>query len=544
MTTSQALVDATQSGCEQTIVVDGDLTNVPSFALAPGQNLTASSSGGSIAFAPGSDGVQITQDNRVSNLRLATDTTQRAVYNDTTVENLGEVALHDLQAVGQVQLLIKDDVSGGDVKVDGLDVVAADTSAQTGLVGTFFAAPLEAMQGAFTLWNSQSDPSVVVTADLQDISIGRPDSPVRGSGVFVTGAFPLFVDADNVETFGDTLHQQSVNPSHGSIEVNRLTTGDVHTQGSTTFYRGNAVGGSVAVFDGPSAPVAQGIKVKGSVTTAGLTNGGINIYSDLDKLKVADDITSTGPNGFGVVTWPHIGSIDVDGRLETFGTGSRAFNAYAGEVAEAEFGQIVTHGDGGVGVDVFRPIGKLVVHRGIQTSGGTGTSLVLGVLKPLQASAIGAAELNGAIDKVYSGGPISTSHADVSTVHVGAENSIGSLCATRGVQSDPAGLPFDAEGKLRLSCDSADSTPYAGFAANMCVATDRFAYGVAGLSTERIVRVDVHVDGTKVKTVSEPSIDQVVVTNLPQGPFDFNVTATTDSGAEVRVERTYYGCSA
>ena len=38
----------------------------------------------------------------------------------------------------------------------------------------------------------------------------------------------------------------------------------------------------------------------------------------------------------------------------------------------AEFDRIVTHADGAVGVQISQPIGKLVVHRGIETFGGTG----------------------------------------------------------------------------------------------------------------------------------------------------------------------------
>jgi hypothetical protein len=544
VTTNQGLLDAAQSGCEQLIVVRGDLTNVPTLTLAPGQDLTASQLGGSIAFAAGSDGVQLTSDNSVSDLRLAADNTQRAIFNDTQVMDLGEISLREVQTVGQVQLLVKDHVTGGDVSVQGLDVVSADTTSRTGLVGTFFGARLEAMQGAFTLWNSQADPNAVITADLQDISIGRSDAPVVGSGVFVTGAFPLLVTPDNVRTFGQTLHQETVHPSHGSIQVKRLTTGNVHTRGSSTFFRGNAVGGSVAVFNGPSAPIDQGLQVNGSVTTSGLTNGGINIYSDLDKLTVTGDITSAGPNGFGVVTWPHVGDIEVAGRLETFGTGSRAFNAYAGQVDTAEFGQIVTHGDGAVAVDVFRPLGELVVHHGIQTTGGTGLSLVLGVLKPLQASAIGAAELAGSIREIYSGGPISTAHDGITTVHVGSENHIGSLCATDGVQADAAGVPFDVQGDLRLACDAGASTPFTGFAANLCVPTDKFVYSVEGLSSEMVVSAVLYVDGAQVQAVGSGAVDNIVLAGLPQGSFDLRVVATTASGTQVVDERSYFGCTA
>jgi hypothetical protein len=34
------------------------------------------------------------------------------------------------------------------------------------------------MQGAFTLWNMQSDSAVVITADLRGIAAGRKSTPV------------------------------------------------------------------------------------------------------------------------------------------------------------------------------------------------------------------------------------------------------------------------------------------------------------------------------------------------------------------------------
>jgi hypothetical protein len=43
------------------------------------------------------------------------------------------------------------------------------------------------MQGAFTLWNLQPDPKVVIEAELLDIAAGTARQPVRRSGVFVGG---------------------------------------------------------------------------------------------------------------------------------------------------------------------------------------------------------------------------------------------------------------------------------------------------------------------------------------------------------------------
>jgi hypothetical protein len=57
-------------------------------------------------------------------------------------------------------------------------------------------------------------------------------------------------------------------------------------------------------------------------------------------------------------------------------------------VGNAEFDRIVTHGNGAVGVQISQPIGTLVVRRGIETFGGTGPSLVKGVVQDLSATAL------------------------------------------------------------------------------------------------------------------------------------------------------------
>jgi hypothetical protein len=54
----------------------------------------------------------------------------------------------------------------------------------------------------------------------------------------------------------------------------------------------------------------------------------------------------------------------------------------------AEFDRVITHADGAVGVQISQPIGRFVVHRGIETFGGTGPSLVKGVVITTSAIAL------------------------------------------------------------------------------------------------------------------------------------------------------------
>ena len=83
-----------------------------------------------------------------------------------------------------------------------------------------------------------------------------------------------------------------------------------------------------------------------------------------------------------------INTLKVLAPIETFGRGSRGFNVYAGTVNLAEFERVTTRADGSVGVQISQPIGRLVVHRGIETFGGTGDSLVKGVVMKLAAVAL------------------------------------------------------------------------------------------------------------------------------------------------------------
>jgi hypothetical protein len=64
---------------------------------------------------------------------------------------------------------------------------------------------------------------------------------------------------------------------------------------------------------------------------------------------------------------------------------ARGFNVYAGTVHSAEFERIVTHANGAVGIQISQPVGEIKVHRGVETYGGFGNSLVKGVVVKLAA---------------------------------------------------------------------------------------------------------------------------------------------------------------
>jgi hypothetical protein len=138
-----------------------------------------------LRFAEGSDGVKLSADNQVEGLMLIADHDERALFNDTSVEQLGRLVLHYLTVAGLVQLLACDQVRSGHVEAHSIDIVAADARGYQDRPKGY---GVEVIPGAFTLWNQHADRAVTITADLMGLTVGRAGAPVFGRGVFVSGA--------------------------------------------------------------------------------------------------------------------------------------------------------------------------------------------------------------------------------------------------------------------------------------------------------------------------------------------------------------------
>jgi hypothetical protein len=123
--TAEQLVALTKEPRARHLVVCGNIANVPSIRLAPGQTLTGNGDSASISFVKGVDGLQLSSNNEVRNLRLETSAGRRAIFSDTTVVRLGTIRLIRITTVGQVQLLARDTVRSGHVEVDRLDITSA-----------------------------------------------------------------------------------------------------------------------------------------------------------------------------------------------------------------------------------------------------------------------------------------------------------------------------------------------------------------------------------------------------------------------------------
>jgi len=356
--TANELVAATKDTNVRKITVRGNLSNTPSVRLAPGQALSGIDNA-SILF-DSVDGLQLTSDNQVRGLSLQTAPGKRAIFNDTGVAGLGHILLADVSTIGQVQILVRDEVRGGHVDVDGLDVIAADACAQPDRPTGF---GVHVLQGAFTLWNMQEDVRVIVSARLMGLSAGRASAPVRGSGIFVSGA----------------------GFKGGRLAVSLLETGAIYSDGGIAPGTPDAItGGVFTVFNA----FVDVVRNRGPVTTYGVNDMVLDNWGSVDRWIAEEKITSYGPSGIGFVNFGIVNSLEVQAPIETFGQGARGFNVYAGTVNRAVFDRIATHADGAVGIQISQPIGTLEVHRGIETFGGTGDSLVKGVVVTLSAIAL------------------------------------------------------------------------------------------------------------------------------------------------------------
>jgi hypothetical protein len=401
VTTTDALVAAIKDATIRRVIVSGRLSGAPCLRLAAGQSLGGAAEDSTIVFANDSDGVQVSADNGIHNLHLVASSQKRAIFNDTSMPALGRIELHGVTTRGRVQILARDAVRSGHVEVNGLDIVAADACAETERPHGY---GVYVLQGAFTLWNMQPDAQVAISADLLGISAGRDGAPVRGSGVFVAGA-------------GDT---------GGRLIVRRLETAAVYSDGGIAPGTPDCISGGVFLVYGA---FADSVRNRGPVTTCGANDMVLDNWGTADHWVADDKITSHGPSGIGFVNFGTLNVLQADAPIETFGLGARGFNVYAGTVNAAEFERIVTHGDGAVGVQISRPVGRIKVRRGIETHGGTGDSLVKGVVVKLSAVAL-SVKPGGSARRIDIAGGLITHGEGVSPLELGGV--IDSLQITDG----------------------------------------------------------------------------------------------------------------
>jgi hypothetical protein len=257
------LLDAAADSSISRIHVKASLSGVPAFRLSPGQTLCGVGEDTRIEFEAGGRGIELSTDNHVEQLELVADADQPVLYNDAGVDRLGRMVLQKLRINGRLELLATGNIRAGHVEARDIDIVYADARAGEDRPNGF---GVEVIPGAFTLWNKQADSSVIITADLINVSVGRAGAPVYGSGVFVSGA-------------GD---------AGGRLVVQRLETRAVYSDGGIAPGTADRISAGVFVVYGA---LVNSVRNLGPVTTYGSNDMVLDNWGAVDQWLAYDAIT-------------------------------------------------------------------------------------------------------------------------------------------------------------------------------------------------------------------------------------------------------------
>ncbi|WP_222537825.1 hypothetical protein [Pedobacter polysacchareus] len=336
-----------------------------------------------------SDGVGLTANNEISNLNIQTNPGNRAIYLLSQQDDLGTLTLSNLTITGQVQILIRSGSLKARLIAENIDIVSCDArrySEQPQKYG------VNVYQGAFTVYNYNSNPESVIQATLTNITLGRKGAPVIGTGLFVAG-------------FGD---------NGGWVLADQISTGDIYSNGMIPYGQPNMITAAVFILNGAKI---KKLTNKGRVTTYGVNDMVLDTWGQVDRWVAEQPITSYGPSGIGFVNFGVVDYFEAKDKIETFGLGSRGFNQYDGTVNQAVFHGIQTHGNGSIGIQVSKPVGNITIKNDLITHGAVGQTLVKGVLVSLPADGI-SVKAGGEIKQLNIFGSLITYGSGVQTFNV------------------------------------------------------------------------------------------------------------------------------
>ncbi len=366
-----------------------DSINAPAgIRLRKGQRLTAGRDGVMLSFINGG-GIALSGDNEVSGLAVQTSPASRAVYIDSAEEDLGLIRLKGLTVTGMVQLLTRGANKKLSADLRDLDIVSADARACSERPMKY---GVIVYQGALTVYNFSPDKDSLIRLRAENISVGREKAPVIGSGVFVAG-------------FGD---------EGGRVVVEKLTTGEVYSNGMIPQGQPNLITGGIFIVNGAHA---REVISEGRVVTYGTNDMVLDVWGSVDSWLVKGEVTSYGASGIGFVNFGTVGRFRAEKSIETYGLGARGFNQYDGTIEDGYFERILTWGDGSVGMQFSKPVGRITIGKEIVTRGGTGKTLVKGVIVELAADAVSVLS-GGSIEELDVRGDIVTAGAGVTAYHV------------------------------------------------------------------------------------------------------------------------------
>lgn len=170
-----------------------------------------------LSFSRG-DGIGLSSNNTISDLTVQTKSDQRAIYTTLSKEDLGIFHLQNLTVSGQIQFITRIGTMKSELIADNIDIVACD--ARNGIEQPQKYG-VNVLQGAFTVYNFNGNPESLLKTKLTNISLGRKNAPVLGSGLFVSG-------------FGD---------NGGFTEAELITTREIYSNGMNTYGVANIITG-------------------------------------------------------------------------------------------------------------------------------------------------------------------------------------------------------------------------------------------------------------------------------------------------------------
>ena len=331
-----------------------------------------------------SDGIGITANNTISDLNIDVSSQNKAIFASLNKSDLGTNRLENLFIKGQISLIFRAGVDKANIIINDVDVISSDSRHYIEQPQKY---GVNVLQGALTVYNLNPNDKSNIDLQVNNLSIGRKNAPVSGSGIFIAG-------------FGDT---------GGKVTIARLHTKAVYSNGKIPPGVSNFITGGVFVLNGA---YAKEVITDGEVITYGTNDMVLDVWGTVDNWTSNGNVISYGASGVGFVNFGTVRNFTVNAPLQTYGTGARGYNQYDGTVENIKFKSIETFGNGSVGIQISKKIGNLTVQENIITHGSLGSSLVQGHYVDLPAYGLSIKD-GGSVNTILINGNIETNGDNV-----------------------------------------------------------------------------------------------------------------------------------
>lgn len=297
VTTLLELMTAISENVPQILELEASILSPHSIILPEGYQLVGKSHNSCVVCFNNSEGFGVTRNNTISNLIVMTRQTNRAIYTVYGILDMGTIVLENLTITGQVSIISRQGTDRIKLIANNVHNTSCDSrhySEQPHKYG------VNVYQGAFTVYNFNSDPKSTIDCILTNISIGFKNAPVLGSGIFVCG-------------FGD---------DGGKVNLTTLTTGAVYSNGMLPYGTADIITAAVFIVYGVEAKT---VEHHGEIVTYGVNDMVLDTWGKVDRWVSNAPVVSYGPSGIGFVNFGTVKEF-VGQDIITYGLGARGFN--------------------------------------------------------------------------------------------------------------------------------------------------------------------------------------------------------------------------